>query len=108
MLHVRLSCVVTYIIDNMLHVRLSCVVAYIIDNMLHVRLSCVVTYIIDNMLQVGRQLTDELLGNKDEFGKELERVIALEQDLQKAFAVTLDIRYYIKFIYIYMMVNIFG
>ena len=42
--------------------------------------------------QVGRKLTDELLNKKEEFNTELDRVIELEQDLQKTFAVTVDIR----------------
>eukprot|EP00116_Pleurobrachia_bachei_P010344 sb/3470606/ len=45
---------------------------------------------------VGRKLTSELLSKKDEFGLELDRVIGLEQDLQKTFAVTMDIRFSVK------------
>lgn len=45
---------------------------------------------------VGRKLTDELLNKKGEFNTELDRVIELEQDLQKTFAVTLDIRFSVK------------
>ena len=49
-------------------------------------------YSIVHLFQVGRKLTDELLNKKGEFNTELDRVIELEQDLQKTFAVTVDIR----------------
>ena len=47
-------------------------------------------------VQVGRKLTDELLNKKGKFNTELDRVIELEQDLQKTFAVTLDIRLWVS------------